>query len=80
MAAVEAPRDHEADDDKMNILQLNLERERTIKRLKDQDSKSNAAQIADLLAVYEFYITFYLFIVLVVFVSYFLALDWITGS
>eukprot|EP01035_Chromulina_nebulosa_P029542 gene29542-39162_t len=51
MAAIEAPRDHAENDDKMYILQLNLERERTIKRLKDQDSKSNAAQIADLLAV-----------------------------
>lgn len=56
MAAIEAPRNH-AENDKMYILQLNLERERTIKRLKDQDSKANAAQIADLLAVYEFYIT-----------------------
>ena len=57
MAAIEAPRDHAENDEKMYILQLNLERERTIKRLKEQDSKSNAAQIADLLAVYEFYIT-----------------------
>lgn len=53
MAAAETPRDQEFDDDKMNLLQINLERERSIKRLKDQDSKSNAAQIADLLAAYE---------------------------
>ena len=53
MAAAETPRDQKFDDDKMNLLQINLERERSIKRLKDQDSKSNAAQIADLLAAYE---------------------------
>ena len=53
MAAAETPRDQEFDDDKMNLLRINLERERSIKRLKDQDSKANAAQIADLLAAYE---------------------------
>ena len=69
MATVETPRDHDFNDDKMNLLQINLERERTIKRLKDQDSKSNAAQIADILAAYEFLI--YCFIVKLLLISRF---------
>ena len=68
MAAAETPRDQKFDDDKMNLLQINLERERSIKRLKDQDSKANAAQIADLLAAYE--LNFFFHILCDVYVHY----------
>lgn len=38
--------------EEFNLLQLNLERERRLKSLKEQDSKANSGLIAELLAKY----------------------------